>query len=281
MVPRSKRQRHVLNAPAACQEAPPCGGAAAGARGVIASLKRLHHDLKAQAYVLGHTVDYSALAASPAFAQLEQAARGLVHLRPEDVPGDEERIAFFINLYNVMMIHGVIALGITRSVMEVPTFFTTVAYQVGDDLLTPDDIEHGILRCNAPHPGRGGLSFGLDDPRRAWSPGRLEPRLHMALVCVAQSCPSIAFYEPEKLESQLELASFGFVGGSTTVDREKKSIKTSSIFKTYVQDFGGPKSLESFLLAHADPILSAELSVALEQGYTWRYSEHDWSLNGL
>ena len=48
-----------------------------------------------------------------------------------------------------------------------------------------DDIEHGILRCNRPHPG-GEVMFQDGDPRMEFMMKELDPRIHFALVCGAK-----------------------------------------------------------------------------------------------
>ncbi len=48
-----------------------------------------------------------------------------------------------------------------------------------------DDIEHGILRCNRPHPG-GDIMLTNEDPRLEFTMTTLDPRIHFALVCGAK-----------------------------------------------------------------------------------------------
>jgi hypothetical protein len=56
-----------------------------------------------------------------------------------------------------------------------------------------DDIEHGCLRANQPHPGTGARTFEAGDPRLAAIGGAAalpaaDARVHFALVCGARSC---------------------------------------------------------------------------------------------
>src|SRR4030067_2399726 len=102
-----------------------------------------------------------------------------------------EKIAFWINLYNVIVIHGVIALGIRDSVREVWNFFRGVYYQVGDYSFTPDDIEHGLLRGNRRPPYSLFRRFRGGDPRLNFMVEPLDPRIHFTLVCGSASCPFI------------------------------------------------------------------------------------------
>lgn len=138
---------------------------------LIRRLRSARNALKAN---LDGRVDYRALRESEAFTALTSLAPALAHLRPTDLPTDAERLAFFINLYNVLAIHGVLALGIERSVMEVPAFFSKVAYRVGGELLTLDRIENGVLRRNAGHPATKRPTLPAHSTAHAFAPSKVE-----------------------------------------------------------------------------------------------------------
>jgi hypothetical protein len=253
------------------------------ARGVavLDDMARLRHMLKAEAYVTEEArVDYARLSGSLTFAALVDASRGLRALELEDVQGEHERKALFINLYNMLMIHAVIALKIERSVMEVPTIFSSVGYQVGEHVWTLDAMEHGALRANAPHPTTKRRAFSGRDARVAWMVP-LDARVHMALVCAAHSCPPIRMYGAEGLDDQLDMASSAFVQGTTHVDHETRRVETSSLFDWYRGDFASTGGVQAFLLRHSDGELRLDLSRAFAQDYTWIHTAYDWSLNGL
>lgn len=268
-IPAAQRSKRILNAGEPGPDAP------TGA-GVALALRALRNELKHDAYI-GAGVDYTRLADSELFKRLEHLSRALQLVHPEDLSEPAERLAFFINLYNVQVIHGVIALRIRRSVREFPAFFTIIAYQIGDDIFTPDDIEHGILRANAGHPSRDAPQFEPHDPRQRWVFERVDPRVHLTLVCVSRSCPPIALYTASELDAQLDRACEGAVNVGVRVDHEARVIHTSELFKWYAQDFGGQPGTLAFFLNHADPALASDLERA--HAYTWRYEPYDWSLN--
>ena len=78
----------------------------------------------------GH-VDYEGLQKSETFAELERTSSLLHHIDPEQLIEDDARIAFWINVYNVLAIHGVVATGVHESVMEIPSFFGVVGFIIG------------------------------------------------------------------------------------------------------------------------------------------------------
>ena len=151
----------------------------------VEALRKLGNALKVEAIDDDGKVDYERLRGSRTFAELEGMSRSLHDVDPRDLSDDASVIAFWINLYNVLAIHAVIALDIRASVMEMPSFFGVVAYRVGDFVLTLDEIENGVLRRNAPHPVTKARLFDDDDPRLALCPGHVDARIHAALVCAS------------------------------------------------------------------------------------------------
>lgn len=252
------------------------GGAAEPAE-IAQRLRDLRGNLKAEALHEDGSVSYRALRGSATFRELERTASLLPGIDLSALKHDPERVAFWINLYNVLAIHGVIALGVERSVMEVPSFFSWVAYRVGEHLLTLDDIENGVLRANAPHPLTKRRLFTPDDSRLALLPATVDPRIHAALVCASTSCPAVRFYEAEQLDAQLNLACKAYVAGAVTVSEE--SVLVPITFRYYEQDFE-PAGVQAFLLAHAPDDLRAALQQAFARACPLAYARYDWSING-
>lgn len=240
---------------------------------VAARLGALRPRLLAETFTDDGRVDYRRLRGSPLYAELTETTAALGDAS-FDLDAGTARTAFWINLYNVLAIHGVVALEIERSVMEVPWFFGRVAYRVAGQVFALDDIEHGVLRRNARHPVTGRRPFGDADPRVGFAVSALDPRIHGALVCVAASCPPIAFYEPARLEAQLELAARSLVG-ATEIDRATRTLRVHLVFVWYRDDFGGADGVRAFLRRYADGALAA----ALDDGYEIAAARYDWRLN--
>ena len=222
-------------------------------------------------------VDYQALREGAAFARLAELAPCLVHVSAADLPSDAERLAFFINLYNVLAIHGVLALELNDSVMEMPSFFARVSYRVGAHVLSLDEIENGVLRLNGAHPATGRRLFSKDDPALRFCPSRLDPRIHAALVCASTSCPPVGFYDADALDDQLERATASYVCADVSV--EDDAVRVPITFRYYASDWGERADLESFLVRYADAPLAEQLRGAFAKGLPFEYQRYDWSLN--
>ena len=109
-----------------------------------------------------------------------------------------------------MVRHAYIKIGIPVKANQRGSFFTGVCYSVANQILSLDDVEHGIIRSNTRHPYHLHKQFVGDDPRRAWAVSKLDPRIHFTLFCGANSCPPINSYTVEDLENELQLAAEAF-----------------------------------------------------------------------
>lgn len=81
----------------------------------------------------------------------------------------EERIAFFLNLYNAMVIHAVIKVGHPAGIVDRRSFNNDFLYVIGGQPYSLGEIKHGILRSNRRAPYSLVKSFGAGDKRLAVS----------------------------------------------------------------------------------------------------------------
>ena len=229
----------------------------------------------------GGRVAYERMAESPAYREYVRLSAGLKAVDPGEFLGREERVAFWINLYNVIVIHAVIALGIRDSVREVVNFFGRVRYRVGGMHFSPDDIEHGILRGNRRPPNSLFRAFNSRDVRLEYSISPMDPRIHFALVCASSSCPPIDLYRPERLEKGLTIAGETFINaGGAVVDRPRGRVSLSRIFQWYGGDFG--RSREEMLRFIAPYLHDRDDRRFLEKkagSLEVTYQSYDWRLN--
>eukprot|EP00752_Nemacystus_decipiens_P017125 g15340.t1 len=67
-----------------------------------------------------------------------------------------EQLAVFLNLYHVMLLHAFFILGPPGSPLRVASYFTTLCYEVGGDVLSMADLEHCVLRAKTSQPKQAG-----------------------------------------------------------------------------------------------------------------------------
>jgi len=251
-------------------------------REMAAQLKRSMDRLKAAFFETGTgRVAYERIKESEVYQAHLQLSNNLKAMDLGLLARREEKIAFWINLYNVIVIHGVIALGVRDSVKEVWNFFRGVYYQVGDYLFSPDDIEHGVLRGNRRPPYSLFRRFRGGDPRLNFMVEPPDPRIHFTLVCGSASCPFIDVYTPENLEWELDTASKSFINSSAVVlDRAQNKISLSSIFKWYAPDFGADQAeCLRFIARHRNQAEDRTFIEAHADSLRVSYQAYDWRLN--
>ena len=228
----------------------------------------------------GETVDYKKIVGSVQYAKFRQFTLALPSCKPEDLGDGNDRIAFWLNLYNALVIDAVVHYQIDGSLLKRPSFFRRAAYNVAGSRFSADDIEHGILRGNQPHPFFHLRPFGQTDHRRMMIIEPVDPRIHFALVCGARSCPPISFYEGARLDSQLDLAAGSFInGGGALIGTDSNSVSASLIFKWYESDFGGLEGVLDSILKYSKDNALKEL---IRSGNPRiRYLNYDWTVNNL
>ncbi|MTB49670.1 DUF547 domain-containing protein [Lewinella sp. W8] len=200
-------------------------------------------------YVNHGRVDYASLKASGALQPLikEIAEVDLASL------GGNERKAFLINAYNLLVIKEALAHYPLKSVLDVNGFFDGRKQQVGGRSVTLNQLEKDILLKQFP-----------------------DARLHFVLVCGALGCPPITSfaYQPQDLENQLNRQTRKALndGKFIRVENGGQSVALSQIFNWYAKDFGGAKTaVLDFINRYRSQPLATDAKVS--------YYEYDWSLN--
>lgn len=249
---------------------------------VACNLMATMGDLKERFYNLNRgLVDYEALKNSPEYRRMyQEMSAKLQYFDPTKLSSLDEKVAFWINLYNTIVVHGIVELGVASSVREISNFFGHIAYRIGKYTFSAEDIEHGILRANSRPPYRPFPLFRRNDPRRQFSLERIDPRIHFALVCGSRSCAPIRFYEPSRIHEQLEIATKNFINSSEVVLLpEEKKILLSQIFNWYKGDFGGKKQIFEFLQRYLNRDEKLDFLERNKDSIVVEYLFYDWNLN--
>lgn len=243
------------------------------------AMRRAMNVVRGQFYD-GHAqrVDYAAIRGAEAYKVFRGLAAQLADFDPASLQTDAERIAFWTNVFNALVIHGVVELGIRESVKEVPLFFDCIRYRIGGEVYTATDIEHGILRANEAPPYRLRRRLRGEDPRRRCMVRKIDPRIHFALVCASRTCPPIEAYDPDKIEDQLDAAARTFINATSSLDGDR--LHVSEIFRWYRKDFGAAP--DAVVRAVARHLYDRDAAARIErdaQRIRLAYTPYDWRLN--
>ncbi|KAH9523517.1 hypothetical protein Btru_040201 [Bulinus truncatus] len=231
----------------------------------------------------GKSVDYAGMKNSQHFQVYRRMTKELVHVNIEKA-SREEKLSFFINIYNALVIHGVIEKGPPSNTWSRYKFFNDSKYIIGGSAFSLQDIENGVLRANRRGVGQFSKPFGKNDPRLKVALDRHEPLVHFALVCGARSCPPIKTYTHQNIYKELQLATAAYLESDSgcQVDTTNQIIKLSSIFKWYQTDFGQDKyELVDFVLMYI-PAGSKQndiKSVRQFTNFSVQFLHYDWTNN--
>lgn len=176
---------------------------------------------------------------------------------------DEEKIAFWINVYNGLTNYLIIENKLKKSVRELPDFFSELKINIGSFDFSLDDIEHVILRKNGKRNFRRKWQFSEEDFHVNFAPKIFDQRIHFALNCGGLSCPSIISYQAELIHEQLNWAEENFSHSEFLIDHPLKQITCSSIFVWYRNDFV-ETYLNDFQLTDF---------IVIEKEYNWNFRD--------
>ena len=228
-------------------------------------------------------VNYAALKADR--ADLDRFARLLAGLKGEAYEKWDEKtkIAFWSNAYNALTLKAIIdnypikggfwksRIYPKNSIRQIPGVWDKLQFLVLGQKMTLNDIEHKQLRAR----------FN-------------EPRIHVALVCAAMSCPPLRNepYTGKKLDAQLRDQTVRFLAHPRRfrIDRQAGQVHLSKIFEWFGGDFvktykpaegvEGRSDAERAVLNFSAAHLPKEDGDFLRQKkYSVSYLEYDWTLN--
>ncbi len=198
-----------------------------------------------------HLVDYPALAADQRWPGLlkQLSAFDLHALKSRD-----EKLAFWINVYNILAIKTVLDHWPLRSIRDVGGLFSPVWGQpagvVAGKMRSLHEIEHEILRPMG------------------------EPRIHFAIVCASVSCPDLraeAFTAP-RLNRQLDDQVTTFLSRPQKgMALQDGSARLSKIFDWFEDDFAPRGGVLGFI-HHYRPDIRINTRLA-------SYLDYNWALN--
>jgi len=163
----------------------------------------------------------------------------------------QELLAYYINLYNAGTVKLIVENYPIKSIKDISRPWGKNRISVGDNTISLDTIEHGILRKMN------------------------EPRIHFALNCASISCPKLLneAFMASKINEQLERATKEFINGDKN-DISASNPKISSLFDWYKKDFKVNEKTDviGFINRYSDVKISQDAKIS--------YMKYNWNLNG-
>lgn len=197
-------------------------------------------------------VDYSGLKRDRRFVE---ALQTVAQFSPAMLANREEKLAFYINAYNLMAVKVVLDHWPLQSIRDAGNLFKPVwkapAGKVAGQMMSLGEIEHEVLRPMG------------------------EARIHMAIVCASISCPDLRPepYYAATLDTQLDDQTRHFLDNPHKgLIRTDGVLRVSKIFDWFEEDFAAQYGdLRAFFAKYQDLPASASIKPGLP---------YNWSLNG-
>lgn len=184
----------------------------------------------------------------------------------------EEKLAFWVNTYNGFVQH---------LLTEKPelyddrgAFFSTPSFTVAGHELSPNELEHGIIRGGENRFGLGFLpAFFQNKYERTFKIKGGDARVHFALNCGAADCPPVEIYEPATYNEQIDARARAYLADHSeikTVDGEEV-LYTSPLFSWFRGDFRQYDGIDDFLVKYG--VVPEE-----KKNIDREYTDYDWTL---
>lgn len=231
----------------------------------------------------GTAFSYKGFRVSPLFQQWEELTHQLSILDLSSIPMSQ-RLSFYLNLYNMMIIHGLLRIPRSQSNSSQRKWFGGIKYVIGGLLYSLDDIENGLIRANSKGPYSLMKPFRADDPRMEFAMEKIDPRVHFALVRGTKSCPPLRFYTLENIDEQLNKNCRKFLLRDTKLySSHRMLMEVSLIFHWYIVDFGSSnEGIIEFLLPYLDKQDCLRIYPSLASGdVSVCYHSFDWAMNTI
>lgn len=194
-------------------------------------------------------------------AELNAYADYLSDNPPAETWTDNEKIAYWVNAYNVFTVKLIVDnypvesikdLNPTLSIPTVRSIWTKEWFQIGGKDFSLDRIEHKILRKDFE-----------------------EPRIHFAVNCASIACPLLRneAYTAKNLDIQLDEQARLFLNDTSRNIITPQRVEISRIFSWFGGDFKKGQSLIQFLNKYTE--------IQIEEKAKVRFMDYDWRLNDV
>lgn len=161
----------------------------------------------------------------------------------------EERLAYYINLYNAGTIKLILDNYPVKSIKDIRGPWDKKWITIGEKTYSLGEIEHEMLRKME------------------------EPRIHFAINCASLSCPKLInkAYKADQLEEQLQNAAVKFINDPNRNKISPEKAQLSEIFKWFKKDFTQNGTLKDYINQYAKTSIDGKTKTG--------YLAYDWSLN--
>ncbi|WP_299254624.1 DUF547 domain-containing protein [uncultured Aquimarina sp.] len=167
---------------------------------------------------------------------------------PTENAEDTEKLAYWVNLYNAIVMKMIIDHYPVNSINDLENPWKKKSITINNNQYSLDDIEHTILRKMN------------------------EPRIHFLLNCAATSSPKLwnRAYTNRNITQALEERTLDYINDSTKNITTNGEVNLSKVFEWYAKDFDNG-DIKNYINRYSKEKISKTSKIG--------YLEYNWSLN--
>ncbi|CAB9531330.1 Protein of unknown function, DUF547 [Seminavis robusta] len=174
--------------------------------------------------------------------------------------GEEERLAFFLNVYHTMVMHAYLVLGTPASSFQWISYFNSISYQCSDDIFSLAELEHCILRSPMSYPTQFLSRFAIPKSSYSFALTRSDYRINFGLNCGSMSNPKcVPVFKVSSLNQQLNDVSRLYLAAAVKVKKRSNrdvEVLLPRICLWFADDFG---SSNTDVLRRVTPFLTTDV----------------------
>ncbi|XP_010499747.1 PREDICTED: uncharacterized protein LOC104777231 [Camelina sativa] len=181
-----------------------------------------------------------------------------------------EKLAFWINLYNALIMHAYLAYGVPKSDLKLFSLMQKAAYTVGGHSYTAAAMEYVILKMKPPiHRPQIALLLAIhkmkvsEEQRRA-SIDTHEPLLGFALSCGMYSSPAVRIYTAKGVKEELLEAQRDFIQASVGLSSKGKLL-VPKMLQCYAKSLVEDSNLGVWISRYLPPHQAAFVEQCISQ----------------
>ncbi|XP_010537761.1 PREDICTED: uncharacterized protein LOC104812341 [Tarenaya hassleriana] len=188
-----------------------------------------------------------------------------------------EKLAFWINIYNALIMHAYLAYGVPKSDLKLFSLMQKAAYTVGGHSYSAAAIEYVILKMNPPlHRPQIALLVSLvklkvSNEQQLAAIDAHEPLASFALSSGTYSSPAVRIYTAENLREELEDAQRDYVQASVGISPRGKLLVPKMLHcfaKNLVDD---DSEIGLWISGHLPPRQAAFVEQCVTQRRRWSF----------
>jgi hypothetical protein len=197
---------------------------------------------------------------------------------------EDQRLAFFLNVYHVMIMHAFVVLGPPDSSLKWLTYFNTTAYQCADDIFSISELEHNIIRAEMSFPSQLLSRFVVPKSRYQFALTKKDIRIGFALNCGSLSIPrsTVPIYRPDKLDKQLDNTTRSFLAEAVSIKPKGSrdaSVVLPRVCQWFADDFGDGSAAD--IVKAIEPYLGPDQKSCLQRLWNDRKQTYDLGIFNL